>query len=151
LNESQSGLDAVVSIERVAELGRRSLLDEEGFMVCDAVAPVDLEALLLSAATAGSVTPRAAARAIVLRNWLRIIREVLLCGTNEKRCHVAARSQSGSPCRAWLRKLVRTHYRVAGTLDAGFAVRRPGLRRLATIGRRGACFGEPWSDRISRM
>jgi len=73
LNELQSGLAALLSIERVAELGRRSLLEDCEFVACEAWAPVELALLLLSAAIAGSVTPRAAARAIVLRNWLRII------------------------------------------------------------------------------
>ena len=73
LNELQSGLAALLSIERVAELGRRSLLEDWEFVACEAWAPLDLALLALSAAIAGSVTPRAAARAIVLRNWLRII------------------------------------------------------------------------------
>jgi hypothetical protein len=78
LNESQSGL-ALSLIERVAELG--SLLSLRSPYWAEDCAAFESEAwalLELLAATAGSVTPRAAARAIVLRNWLRIIWFLLL-------------------------------------------------------------------------
>jgi hypothetical protein len=65
LNELQSGF-AFSLIERVAELGSLSLLDDCDD--CDDMAPEACAPLVLSAATAGRVRPSAAARASVLRN-----------------------------------------------------------------------------------
>jgi hypothetical protein len=74
LNELQSGL-ALSLIERVAELGSLlSLRSPYCAEDCAALEPEARSAFELLAATAGSVMPRAAARAIVLRNWLRIMR-----------------------------------------------------------------------------
>lgn len=73
LKESQSGFAALL-IERVDELGALSARPGE-YWVEDwaALEPLALAASSLSAAMAGSVTPRAAASASVLRNWLRIM------------------------------------------------------------------------------
>jgi len=104
LNESQSGLALPLSMERVAELGRRSVLVDFESVACDAWAPVDLLLLVLSAAIAGSVTPRAAARAIVLRNWLRIMKgssslnERKSAARRQHTAHEALRGAHGCAC-----------------------------------------------------
>ena len=72
LNELQSGFD-VLLMELVEEPGSLSSRSAERVADCDAVLPVAWSLVLL-AASAGRVAPSAAARAIVLRNWLRIMR-----------------------------------------------------------------------------
>jgi hypothetical protein len=105
LKELQSGLAAsLLPIVRVAELGSLSPLDD-----CDADcedAPLAC-ALFVFSAIAGNVTPSAAARAIVLRNWLRIM-DFLLLDNRESALPAAAHRRCGIPAAPWLRRLVRT-------------------------------------------
>jgi hypothetical protein len=85
LKESQSGF-AASFIDRVAELGSLSALPDDEYWDedCAALAPLAFEASFLLAAMAGMAAPSAAARASVLRNWLRIIVFLLFERDKEK-------------------------------------------------------------------
>jgi len=136
LNELQSGF-AASFMERVAELGSLSLRSVEEYWDedCAAFAPFAFEASSLLAAMAGTVTPRAAARAIVLRNWLRIIMFLLWDKKKKSSAARAAHIGCGSAHPPWLRALVRADERVARALWGGPTVRRAGVAGACDIRR----------------
>jgi hypothetical protein len=148
LNELQSGF-AESLIERVAELGSLSSDVDDRAADCEDFEPLAWALLELSAAIAGRVMPRAAARAIVLTNWLRIMDS---SSVNRKSAAIAAAHEGCGIARpAWLRCLVRTESRVAKGPTGRRGVRPAGLPPLATSGLRPAIAIGAWSDRTSPL